>query len=190
MPREDVYLIKNLIDFAGSFRVSPSVVRSSERGAWCTRVGYRGINHGGCRGWGFFSWDQPFAWPRRSPVRGAPLEVHALVLGVTHVWLRVEAGGGEQLWSCLKAFAGPVPSAAVWDGDGCAVAAGGTVGLGMARRLPRSWGPLAAAQPCSALGAFSASSCVSGLACPRWRGKGLAAGTDPALCAPCEAGPS
>lgn len=42
-------------------------------------------------------WDQPFAWPCKSPVHGAPLKVHALVLGVTHVWLRVEAGGRAAL---------------------------------------------------------------------------------------------
>lgn len=44
--------------------------------------------------------------------------------------------GASSSGAVFKAFAVPVPSAAVWDGDGCAVAAGGTVGLGMARRLP------------------------------------------------------
>lgn len=46
----------------------------------------------------------------------------------------------------------PIPSAAEWDGDGCAVAAGGTVGLAMAWWLPPSWGPPALLSPAQLLG--------------------------------------
>ena len=106
---------------------------------------------GGC-GWGCLLCGWGHSQPHKSPVRGAPSEAHGSVLwALCGSWEKAEEGNQLWRWSetCGSRRGGlrcPCPQRHSVGRDGCAMAAGGTVGLGMARRLPRSWGPPAAAQ--------------------------------------------